>query len=60
MRYLIIIQYPETDIQSAFFSDRYDYENLYSAEHEMIVIDLNCSKVTFDGINWKDIEEDHL
>ena len=60
MRYLIIIKDPVTGKQSAFFSDRYDYENLYSAEHEMIVIDRVKNLVTFDGSNWKDIEEDHL
>ena len=60
MRYLIIIRDPETWVQSAFFSDRYDYENLYSAEHDMIVIDRAGSTVSFDGKTWQDIEEDHL
>ena len=46
MRYLIIIKDPVTGIQSAFFSSRYDYENLYSAEHEMIVIDRSNNLVS--------------
>ena len=60
MRYLIIIKDPTTGIQSAFFSSRYDYENLYSAEHDMIVVDRKKNIVTFDGETWRDIEEDHL
>lgn len=60
MRYLIIIRDPETWVQSAFFSDRYDYENLYSAEHDMIMVDGKKNLVTFDGQNWQEIEEDHL
>ena len=60
MRYLIIIKDPETGQQSAFFSSRYDYENLYSAEHDMIVVDGKKNLVTFDGKTWQEIEEDHL
>ena len=60
MRYLIIIRDPVTGKQSAFFSSRYDYENLYSAEHEMIVIDRSNNLVSFNGKDWEDIEEDHL
>lgn len=60
MRYLIIIRDPVTGDQSAFFSSRYDYENLYSAEHDMIVVDRRKNLITFDGQNWQEIEEDHL
>lgn len=60
MRYLIIIKDPETGVQSAFYSSRYDYENLYSAEHDMIVVDLYNHFVTFDGVNWNELETDNL
>lgn len=60
MRYLIIVIDPDTGKQSAFFSDRYDYENLYSADHDMIVVDRVKNLITFDGETWQDIEEDHL
>lgn len=60
MRYLIIIKDSDTGKQSAFFSSRYDYENLYSAEHDMIVVDGKKNLVTFDGKTWQEIEEDHL
>lgn len=52
MKYLIIVD------KEAFLTNWYEYENNYSAG--MIVVDADKHLVTFDGINWKQIEEDHL
>jgi hypothetical protein len=51
MRYLII-----TDI--VFYTKYYDYENNYC--EGMIVVDTFKYKYTKDGINWMDVELDHL
>lgn len=52
MRYLIIID------GQAFLTNWYDYENHYVKG--MIVINTNNFTITFDGITWKEIEEDSL
>jgi hypothetical protein len=41
-----------------FFTNYYSYENNYV--DNMIVYDLFNSEYTIDGINWLEIDEDHL
>ena len=60
MRYLIIIKDPETGVQEAFYSTWYNYTNLYSAMHEMVVVDLIKVLITYNGYDWDKIERDHL
>lgn len=43
-----------------FFSDRFDSENHFNKEVEMIVYDLHLGLYTHDGINWNVINIDHL
>ena len=52
MNYLIIQK------ESAFFTNWYDYENNYSSG--MIVINLLKGEVTFNGVEWQNITQDHL
>ena len=54
MRYIIIF-----NNQSCFYTSWYDYENNYDEEIFMI-IDTYKHKYSIDGINFKEIEEDHL
>ena len=55
MRYLIT-----TNVQPPFFTDRFDSENHFNAEVEMVVYDLAKGVYTTDGEKWEEIEEDHL
>jgi hypothetical protein len=43
---------------TCFFSNYYDFNNHYLPGN--IVINLLSNKITFDGVNWQEIEEDHL
>lgn len=52
MKYLIIYK------SEAFYTDWYSYENNYA--DGMIVVDIYTHKITFDGLTWKEIEEDNL
>jgi hypothetical protein len=52
-KYLII-----SDCKTVFLDNYYDFENNYVPG--MIVINLIAWKITFDGINWLNIEENHL
>jgi len=60
MRYLIQITDPKTGKKSAFYTEWYDYNNNYSTENSMIVIDLSKDLITYDGQKWEKIEYDHL
>ena len=51
MRYLIIHN------GSAFYTEWFHPENYVKG---MIVINRITSKITFDGLSWKPITEDHL
>ena len=44
--------------KSPIFTNWYDYENNYN--EGMVVYDLINCKYTIDGINWIEIEIDHL
>ncbi len=54
-KYLII-----TNENKPFFTNYFDYENNFNDEINMVVFDLFHHIYTTDGINWKEIEEDHL
>lgn len=43
---------------TAFYTNWFDAENNYVAG--MVVFNLLSGKFTEDGINWKDITQDHL
>ena len=43
-----------------FYTDRYDYENNFNLDVEMVVFDLSNNLFTKDGVNWIQIEFDHL
>jgi len=55
MRYLII-----SDGHEPFLTKWYEYENHFNPETNMVVYDLMLDKYTTDGMNWKDIDIDHL
>lgn len=55
MKYLIT-----TNKHKPFLTEWYIYENNYNADLDMVVYDLVNNKYTTDGINWQDIEIDHL
>lgn len=55
MTYTIILR-----DESAFMTDWYTYENNWSEDHMICVIDNVRDKISFDGKTWKDIEYDHL
>lgn len=57
MRYIVIIQDP-TGRKSSFSTDWFQAENHYI--EGMIVIDRARNEITFDGVVWEEIEEDHL
>ena len=52
-RYLII-----NKNEGSFYSDYWDYENLHIKGS--IVVDLHKHKITFNGVDWFDIEHNHL
>ena len=45
---------------SPFLTKWFDAENNFNSEIEMVVYDLYLNKYTEDGINWYEIEFDHL
>lgn len=55
MRYIVICK-----DNTAFYTDWYDYENLWNPETMTCVIDLAKDKTTFGDDEWADMEEDHL
>lgn len=55
MRYLII-----TSRNEPFLTDWFEHENHYDPEIYMLVFDLLKNKYTKDGVNWIEIEQDHL
>jgi len=60
MRYIVITRNPLTGVQQAFSSEWFETENHYNPDYDMIVIDRARNEITFDGITWEEIEEDHL
>lgn len=55
MRYFIVFK-----DDTAAYTDWYDYENLYNPDTIICVVDIATDRITFNGCDWKDIEEDHL
>lgn len=55
MRYLITSNKAEP-----YFTDWYDYPNLWNPDIGMIVYDLFAGEYTTDGKIWKEIICDHL
>lgn len=53
MNYLVILK-----DKSAFMTDWYTYENCWSEDCMICVIDNVRDKISFDGKTWKDIEYD--
>lgn len=45
---------------TAFTTDWYTRENCWDSEKIHCVVNTLAYKVTFDGENWQEIEEDHL
>jgi hypothetical protein len=56
--YLVI--YIENGIQKAFYTNWFDVENNFNSEVGMIVFDLTNHKYMANGLEWTDIDEDHL
>lgn len=48
-----------TNIRAPFLT-RYYQSDMFNIEVGMIIYDLTSGQYTIDGINWMDIEEDHL
>lgn len=55
MQYLIT-----TKTDTPYLTPWFDVENVFNPEIGMIVYDLQLYRYTTDGVNWKDIEIDHL
>jgi hypothetical protein len=55
MRYLIT-----TKNEPPFLTRWFEYENHFNPELGMIIYDLSANTYTTDGINWLEIEIDHL
>ena len=55
MRYLIT-----TNIIAPFLTNYFNFENNFNSEIEMVVYDLYLNKYTTDGMNWYELEIDHL
>ena len=60
MRYLIIITDKKHGKRSAFYTKWYCYEANYNPDFNMIVVDREQNKITFDGKTWQNIEFDYL
>lgn len=60
MRYLIIITDKKNGNRSAFYTKWYGYESNYNSDFNMIVVDREQNKITFDGKTWQNIEFDYL
>lgn len=52
------MQYLVLHNNKAFYTNWYNYENNYN--DGMVVFSLLTDTYTTDGINWEEIEEDHL
>lgn len=52
MRWIVIYQ------NQAFLTDWYSYENVY--QEGMTVINTATRSITFNGLDWFEITEDHL
>lgn len=55
MRYTVILQ-----DKTVFHTDWYDYENNWSPEHHFMIINNISNQYSTNGLDWADIEEDHL
>lgn len=55
MRYLII-----TKDNQPFYTDWFDYENLYNSDVMTCIFDLYKGVHTFDGKTWIETTVDHL
>jgi hypothetical protein len=58
MRYLV--SFLENNIRKSFYTNWYESSNNFDIDLDMIVFDFSTHKFSVDGINWIDIEEDHL
>jgi len=58
MKYLV--SYTETGEQKCFYTNWFDKDNHFNAELNMVVFNLLSHKYTSNGIDWMDIDEDHL
>lgn len=48
------------DGEEPFTTEWYDYINNYRADLNMIVYDLHHNLYSTDGIEWKELQNDHL
>lgn len=55
-RYLVTSKF----FKAPFFTDYFSVENFFNTDLDMVVYDLYGEKYMVDGINWIDIERDHL
>ena len=55
MRYIVLYK-----DKSSFFTNWYDYDNLYNSEIMYAIIDLSKALISYDGITWNEIEDDEL
>lgn len=55
MKYLYV-----TKNSDPFYSNYFDYENLYNPEIVICIFDLETITHTFNGIDWIETPEDHL
>lgn len=55
MRYLVT-----TENYAPFLTDHFEPEHHFNKGYGMVVYDLSISKYTTDGINWLEIQMDHL
>ena len=55
MKYLII-----TKDNNPFYTNWFDYENLYVPELMVCIFDIETGKHTFDGQTWIETTVDHL
>ena len=58
MKYLVT--YIENGTHQAFYTNWFDIENNFNSEVGMIVFDLVKHKYMLNGLEWCDIEDDHL
>ena len=55
MRYIVICK-----DKSAFYTNWWESEDHWNGDTIHCVIDTVRDQVTFDGVNWEEIDEDHL
>jgi hypothetical protein len=58
--YRYLITYTEESETKCFYTHWFEPENSFPAKGEMVVIDLVKNQYMTNGIDWLDIEEDHL